>query len=273
MHVGARLTISRLPKPQCSVKNGLNLGYPAGFVRASCPLQRLSGKLVMTNLCGVLLDVDGTLIDSNDAHAHAWHDAFREFGFELDYASVRRLIGMGGDNLMPAAIGIAKESEQGEKISERRSEIFKQQYLPTIKSFPRTPDLLARLHATGYKLAVATSSGKSQLAALLRIAHAEPYIDAKTSADDAESSKPDPDIIEAALRKTGCPVNRVLMLGDTPYDIEAAAKAAIKTVALRSGGWCDAELKGALAIYDDPADLLENFDQSPFALNQERRGK
>ena len=156
------------------------------------------------------------------------------------------------------------------KIGERRSAIFKQRYLPTIKAFPRTPDLLARLDATGYKLAVATSSGKSQLAALLRIANAEPYIDAKTSADDAESSKPDPDIIEVALRKTGCPSDRVLMLGDTPYDIEAAAKASIKTVALRSGGWDDAELKGALAIYDDPADLLENFDRSPFAPAHER---
>lgn len=227
----------------------------------------------MANLCGVLLDVDGTLIDSNDAHARAWHDAFREFGFDLEYASVRRLIGMGGDNLMPAAIGVAKDSEQGERISERRSAIFKRQYLPTIKPFPRTPELLARLHGTGYKLAVATSSGKSQLAALLRIANAEPYIDAKTSADDAESSKPDPDIIEVALRKTGCPPERVLMLGDTPYDIEAAAKAAIKTVALRSGGWGDVELKDALAIYDDPADLLENFDRSPFASAQKRPGK
>lgn len=227
----------------------------------------------MTALCGVLLDIDGTLIDSNDAHAHAWHDAFREFGFELEYARVRRLIGMGGDNLMPAAIGIADDSEQGQKIGERRSVIFKQHYLPTIKAFARTPDLLARLRAAGFKLAVASSSGKSQLAALLRIANAEPYIDAKTSADDAESSKPDPDIIEVALAKTGCPPERVLMLGDTPYDIEAAAKAGIRTVALRSGGWDDADLKGALAIYDDPADLLENFDRSPFAPAHERPGK
>lgn len=219
----------------------------------------------MADLCGVLLDVDGTLIDSNDAHAHAWHDAFGEFGFELEYTRVRRLIGMGGDKLMPAAIGITKESEQGEKIGARVSEIFRQRYLPTIKAFPRTPDLLARLDASGYKLAIATSSGKSQLSALLRIAKAEPYIDAKTSADDAENSKPDPDIIRVALHKTGCAADRVLMLGDTPYDIEAAGKAGIQTVALRSGGWTDAELAGALAVYDDPADLLENFSRSPFA--------
>lgn len=227
----------------------------------------------MAGLCGVLLDIDGTLIDSNDAHAHAWHDVLREFGYEIEYSRVRRLIGMGGDNLLPAAIGEKEDSELGERIGKRRSEIFEQRYLPHIKAFPKTPELLARLDACGYKLAVATSSGKKQLAALLRIAQAEPYLDAKTSADDAERSKPDPDIIAAALAKIGCPREPVLMLGDTPYDIEAAAKAGIATVALRSGGWDDGALKAALAIYDHPADLLENFDRSPFAPNHERPGK
>lgn len=227
----------------------------------------------MAGLCGVLLDIDGTLIDSNDAHAHAWHDVLREFGYEIEYSRVRRLIGMGGDNLLPAAIGEKEDSELGMRIGKRRSEIFEQRYLPHIQAFPKTPELLARLDACGYKLAVATSSGKKQLAALLRIAQAEPYLDAKTSADDAERSKPDPDIIAAALAKIGCPRDAVLMLGDTPYDIEAAAKAGIATVALRSGGWDDSALKAALAIYDDPADLLENFDRSPFAPNHERPGK
>lgn len=213
----------------------------------------------------MLLDVDGTLIDSNDAHAHAWHDVLREFGYDLDYAQVRRLIGMGGDNLLPAAVGEKEDSELGQRIGKRRSEIFEQHYLPTIKAFPKTPELLARLDACGYKLAVATSSGKKQLGALLRIAQAEPYLDAKTSADDAEHSKPDPDIIAAALAKTGCAPEAVLMLGDTPYDIEAAAKAGIASVALRSGGWNDSELAGAIAIYANPADLLANFDESPFA--------
>lgn len=219
----------------------------------------------MAQLCGVLLDVDGTLIDSNDAHAHAWHAAFREFGYALEYTQVRRLIGMGGDKLMPSAIGIEEESTEGEKIGKRRSEIFEERYLPAIQPFPRTADLLRRMDQAGYKLAVATSSGKAQLAALLRIAKAEPFLDAKTSADDAEHSKPDPDIIRVALHKTGCSAKAVMMLGDTPYDIQAAAKAGIKTVALRCGGWNDTELDGALAIYDDPADLLKNFDHSPFA--------
>lgn len=213
----------------------------------------------------MLLDIDGTLIDSNDAHAHSWHDVLREFGYEIEYSRVRRLIGMGGDNLLPAAIGEKDDSALGERISERRDQIFEQRYLQQIKAFPKTAELLARLDACGYKLAVATSSGKNQLAALLRIAQAEPYLDAKTSADDAEHSKPDPDIITAALAKTGCPRDAVLMLGDTPYDIEAAAKAGIATVALRSGGWDDAELAGAIAIYDHPADLLQHFDASPFA--------
>ena len=225
----------------------------------------MTGAPAKQQLCGVLLDIDGTLIDSNDAHAHAWQDVLREFGYEIEYLRVRRLIGMGGDNLLPAAIGEKDDSPLGERIGKRRDEIFERHYLPQIKAFPKTPELLARLDACGYKLAVATSSGKNQLAALLRIAQAEPYLDAKTSADDAEHSKPDPDIIAAALAKTGCPREAVLMLGDTPYDVEAAAKAGIATVALRSGGWSDAELAGAIALYDDPADLLANFDASPFA--------
>lgn len=211
------------------------------------------------------MDVDGTLVDSNDAHTRAWLDAFREFGLSVPYARVRRLIGMGGDHLLPAAAGISEEQSPGSALAERRGAIFKEKYLPLVKPFPRVRELLDRLRREGLSLAVATSAQKDELQALLRIAGVEELFASKTSASDAESSKPDPDIVEAALRRLGCPPAEALMLGDTPYDIAAAAQAGVRTVALRSGGWDDEGLAGALAVYEDAAELLERFADSPFA--------
>ena len=215
-------------------------------------------------LRAALLDVDGTLIDSNDAHARAWADIFREAGLDIPFERVRPLVGMGGDNLLPT-LGIDGESEQGKELAERRGAHFKETYLRTIKPFPGVRGLLEKMRDEGLDLAVATSSSKGDLKALLDIAGVADLIDTKTSADDADSSKPDPDIIEAALKRVKARPAEALMLGDTPYDIEAAAKAGVKTVALRSGGWNDDGLKGAVAIYDDAAHLLERFADSPYA--------
>ena len=214
---------------------------------------------------GALLDIDGTLIDSNDAHARAWVDAFKEFGYDVPYERARELVGMGGDNLLPEAIDLEKDTPEGEKLSKRRGEIFKERYLKTIKALPGTRDLLKRMQAEGLEIAIATSAKKDELKPLLEIANVLDLIDSKTSADDAESSKPDPDIIQAALKKLKMPPADTLMVGDTPYDIEAAAKAGVKTIAFRSGGWKDDGLKGAIAIYDGPADLAERFADCPFA--------
>ena len=214
---------------------------------------------------GAILDVDGTLVDSNDAHARAWVEAFREFEFDVPYERVRALIGMGGDNLLPEAIQIEQDSPQGEALSKRRGEIFKERYLKTINPFRATRELLQRMRAEGLELAVASSAQEDELKPLLEIAGAADLIDSKTSSDDAESSKPDPEIIQAALKRLKMPPSEALMLGDTPYDIEAAQRAGVKTVAFRSGGWKDDGLAGAIAIYDGPWDLLERFDGSPFA--------
>ena len=210
-----------------------------------------------------LLDVDGTLIDSNDAHARAWADIFREAGLDIPYERVRPLVGMGGDNLLPT-LGLDPESAQGKALTERRGAHFRKTYLETIKPFPRVRDLLKRMRDDGLELAIATSSSKGDLAALLDIAGVADLIDTETSADDAESSKPDPDIIQAALKRLEMKPAEALMVGDTPYDVEAAGRAGVKTVAFRSGGWDDDGLKGAIAIYDGAADLLRGFHGSPF---------
>lgn len=213
----------------------------------------------------VILDVDGTLVDSNDAHARAWVDALAEHGHRVAFADVRRLIGMGGDKLLPKVTGLSDESPEGRRISERRSAIFIERYLPALRPTPGARALLERMRRDGLTLVVASSAKADELGPLLEIAGAKHLIEETTSSDDAERSKPDPDIVRAALEKTGCPPGDVLMLGDTPYDVEAATRAGVGTIALRCGGWTDDRLRGAVAIYDDPADLLARWDTSLLA--------
>jgi phosphoglycolate phosphatase-like HAD superfamily hydrolase len=213
----------------------------------------------------VILDIDGTLVDSNDAHAHAWVAAFAESRITVDYDKVRRLIGMGGDKLMPAVAGIESDSPAGEKISTRRGQIFKDTYLPALRPFPSVRLLMERFIKDGYSLAVASSAKENELQPLLACAGIDDLIPHRTSSDDAENSKPEPDIVEAALEKCGCQPQNATMLGDTPYDIEAATGAGVRIVAFESGGWSRDELAGAIAVYKDATDLLAHYDASPFA--------
>lgn len=217
----------------------------------------------MTHIHGVIFDVDGTLVDSNDAQARSWVDALKEFGYSVPYEKVRPLIGMGGDKVLPETIGVQKDSEKGKQISQRRSEIFKEKYLPNVKAFPDAQKLLDRMREQGLKLAIATSAQPDELRPLLQIVGAADLIEDKTSSKDAQSSKPDPDVMQVTLKKVGYPANELVMIGDTPYDIEAATKVGVGTIAFRCGGWSDSDLTGAIAIYNDPADLLAHYDSSP----------
>lgn len=222
----------------------------------------------MVEVRGVILDIDGTLVDSNDANARAWQDALGAYGYNPLYGEIRRLIGMGGDQLLPILIGVDSQSEEGQEINELRSEIFQTRYLPRLRPFPQARALLAQMRAMGLTLVVGSSAKHDELEKLLAIADVADLVQEVTSADDAAHSKPAPDIVEAALAKMEHPRNTVMMLGDTPYDLEAALRAGVAMIALRSGGWQDAELQDALAIYDDPADLLANFAMSPLAAEQ-----
>jgi HAD superfamily hydrolase (TIGR01509 family) len=212
----------------------------------------------------VIFDVDGTLVDSNDAHAQAWVEALADHGRHVEFTRVRPLIGMGGDKLLPAVAGLEADSAEGEAITGRRKEIFLRRFLPRLQPTRGARDLLERLHDDGLKLYVATSAKEEELEPLLRVAGAERFMEATTSSDDANRSKPDPDIVAAALRRTGVAKHEAIMIGDTPYDVEAALRAGVNVIALRAGGWRDRDLKGALAVYDDPADLLNHYELSPF---------
>ncbi len=213
----------------------------------------------------VLLDVDGTLVDSNDAHAQAWLDVFEANGFPTTFERVRGLIGKGGDKLVPEVTGLSPESPDCERLKKERTTRFCRAYLPSIQPFPRAEALLAKLRESGLELVVATSAGEDELRPLLEICGALPYLRAKTTSDDAKHSKPDPDIVRAALDRAGCSPGEAIMLGDTPYDVEAALRAGVRAVALRSGGHPDTALDRAVAIYDDVADVLARFDDSIFA--------
>jgi phosphoglycolate phosphatase-like HAD superfamily hydrolase len=219
----------------------------------------------MTTNAAVILDVDGTLVDSNDAHARAWVDAFEAHGVTVAFDPVRRSIGMGGDKLMPAVAGIEEDTPLGKKISEARARYFKERYLPQIRSFAGTRALVQRLADDGYTLAVASSAKEDELNPLLQIAGVTDLVSHQTSSDDAEESKPEPDIVQAALKQAKAAPGDAIMLGDTPYDVEAAGRSGVKIVALECGGWSFEDLKGAVEVYSDPADLLAKYDGSILA--------
>lgn len=209
---------------------------------------------------GVLLDIDGTLVLSNDAHAQSWVDAFKRYGYDVSFDTVRPLIGMGGDKLISTVNPQLNENEgDGKAIKQARQKIFLEKYAGSLKAAPGSRTLVQGLHDYGLKMMVASSAKQEELDVLLKAAEVSDLIDGATTSDDAENSKPDPDIVQVALDKLGLLKDEVVMIGDTPYDIESAGKAGIHSIALRTGGWKDKDLSGALAIYDDPADLIDHL--------------
>ena len=223
----------------------------------------------MTRIRAVLFDIDGTLLDSNDAHAHAWLDALRGHGKDVPFDLVRSKIGKGGDKLLMELAGIDDGSPEGKVLSARRTAVFKAHYLPDLGPTPGGRALIERLRSRGLARAIVTSAGGDELADLMRQAAVVGMFDVLITSDDAEHSKPDPDLVKIALDKLNVGPREAVMIGDTPYDITAAARAGVSTIAFRSGGWKDRDLDGAIAIYDHPADLLSRLDQSPLALGVE----
>lgn len=221
----------------------------------------------------IFFDVDGTLVDTNDLHARAWDEAFRHFGVELPYTAIRGHIGKGGDNLIPALLPASLVERKREEIEAFRSELFKRDYLPQAKPFPGVRPLFERLKQDGVQVLLASSSHEEEVAHYAGLLGVGDLVDALTSKNDVEHSKPDPDIFGAALEKVA-PLSTadVLVVGDTPYDVEAAGKLGIRTIGVRCGGFADRDLlgAGACALYDDPADLLARYDASPLARRKDK---
>ncbi|WP_375408271.1 HAD family hydrolase [uncultured Methylobacterium sp.] len=216
----------------------------------------------------VIFDVDGTLIDSNGQHALAWQDAFRDFGHAIDLAEIRAQIGKGGDQLLPVFLSHDEIAARGEALESHRAGILKERYLPQIVGFPKVRELMQRLLADGRRIALASSAKGDELQRYKAIAGIEDLIGTETSSDDADRSKPYPDIFQAALDRLGSPPPRdVVVVGDTPYDAQGAAKAGLRTIGLTCGGWGEDDLAaaGCMAVYRDAADLLARYEDSPLA--------
>jgi HAD superfamily hydrolase (TIGR01509 family) len=214
----------------------------------------------------VIFDIDGTLIDSVDLHAQAWKETFREFGKDVPYQQVRHQIGKGGDQLLPVFFSKEELEEFGEEMEEHRRKLFKREYLPRVRPFPQVRELFERIRADGKKIALASSANEDELQAYKKIADIADLVEEETSADDAEKSKPHPDIFQSALEKLGrVEKGETIVVGDTPYDAEAAGKAGLRTIGVLSGGFPETELRaaGANLIFEDPADLLAHYDQTP----------
>lgn len=219
----------------------------------------------MARIRAVIFDVDGTLLDSNDAQAHAWLDALRGHGKNVPFDLVRSKIGMGGDRLVRELAGVDAHSASGRAIVEHRKAILKAHYVPDLAPLPGARSLVERVRARGFAYAVATSSGLDEVADLLRAAAVADLFEVVVSADDVGRSKPSPDVVEVARERLGAEAAETVLLGDTPYDVEAGARAGVHVIAFRSGGFRDRDLAGALAIYDGPGELASKLDQSPLA--------
>jgi HAD superfamily hydrolase (TIGR01509 family) len=203
----------------------------------------------------LLFDVDGTLIDSNGAHAQAWAQSLAEHAIVVPFDRVRRAIGMGSDKLLPAVAGVSHESAPGRALIARKKEIFGT-LLPSLRPTRGARSLLEHVRRQGIDLVVATSADDRELHALLKQAGVDDLFQERASKDDADASKPDPDIVHAAMTRSGARKDSTALIGDTPYDLEAANRAGIAAIALRCGGyWSDQDLSRAMAIFDDPEAL------------------
>lgn len=213
----------------------------------------------------ILFDIDGTLVDSNEMHVTAWQEAFAGIGAAFERQELHDQIGKGTDMLVPTLMPDLSEDKR-EKLGDAHGAIFKKKFLGQAKMFPKARDLLAFVHQRGQKVVLASSAAQAELDHYIDLLDARDLVHAATSGDDVEQTKPAPDIFSIALSKLeGLSASEVLVVGDTPYDVEAAAKCAILAVAVRSGGFSDDTLRkaGAVAIYDDVEALLADYESSP----------
>ncbi|KXV10680.1 HAD family hydrolase [Caballeronia megalochromosomata] len=213
-----------------------------------------------------IFDVDGTLVDSVDLHALAWHEAFLHFGYNVTFEQARSQIGKGGDNLLPEFLTAQQVDECGPALQDWRGKRFKSAYLPLVRPFSAVPALLQRLQANGIKLAVASSAKKDELDVYLQIAAVADVFDVTVSSEDVQTSKPAPDAFEVAIHKLRVPPSDAIAIGDSPYDAQAATRAGLCALGFLSGGFTEAALReaGCMAIYAGPGGLLACLGTSVF---------
>ncbi|HEX3626749.1 MAG TPA: HAD family hydrolase [Verrucomicrobiae bacterium] len=210
-----------------------------------------------------IFDIDGTLLDSNDFHARAWQEAFAAYGKSISLKKLRLCMGKGADHLLPSFLAKNEIKEIGKELDKLSGQIFKRKYLAKVRPFPKVRQLFKKIRHSGARIALASSGSASEVKKYEKIACVQDLVEHSTSADDADKSKPSPDIFRAALKLLGHPKHdSVLVVGDSPFDAAAAKKAKIKTIGVLCGGFSKKMLKahGCRAVYEDPADLLRNLE-------------
>ncbi len=208
---------------------------------------------------GFIFDLDGTLVDSNELHVDSWDAAFRHFGKQFTRPQLQAQIGKGSDKYLPEFLSKEEIERFGKELDEYRSDLFKKEYLPRVKPFPEVKALFEEIRQAGGEIVLATSGKKSETKHYVALLEIGDLISGQTTADDAAESKPEPDILTAALEKLkDVPGNEALLIGDTRFDMEAAGKIALSTIGVTCGGTSEAALRaaGALAVFRDPAALL-----------------
>lgn len=205
----------------------------------------------------LLMDLDGTLLDSNDAHAGAWTAAFRNAGFDVSFSDVRERIGMGAERLIAELSGLALADPRAESLAADYAHLFESVHLPRVEALPGARDLLARIKHEGFVLVLTTTARRELALKLLEHAQLITAFDHVVTADDGG-------VLDALTLVDATP-SEAIAIGDTPYDVAAARAAGVAAIGLRSGGWPDSALAGACAVYADVLDLLTNFGMSPLS--------
>ena len=211
-----------------------------------------------------IFDIDGTLVDSNEFHVDSWDSAFRRFGKEFPRERLRAQIGKGSDQYLPEFLTPDEIDRFGKELDDYRSDLFRKEYLPKVRPFSKVRELFHRIRDDNKRIVLASSGKKADTKYYIHLLNVDKLIDGYVSGDDADQSKPAPDIFAASLKKLGgISPNDAVTVGDTRFDIEAARKAGMKTIAFLCGGTSGPVLReaGAVAIYRDPASLLAHYDE------------
>ena len=212
-------------------------------------------------LRGLIFDIDGTLVDTNDLHAQCWQEAFEHFGKTIEYDVIRGQIGKGGDLLVPDLLNAREMRKFGKKIKKYRTTLYKKNYMPKARPFPRIRELFEGLRRRKVKIALASSSNPDEVEFYTELLEVGDLLEGSTSKKDARMSKPSPEIFEAALERIGTSAARTFTVGDTPYDILASHRCALPIVAVLSGGFDRRLLTKAEFLFDDVEELGRKVDQ------------